>query len=476
MTALAQSSRLLYKDQVLNDVADRANVAQFVSFAPGNPPEQRFSRLRGWTPNHRFRSPDEALRTLLGLSIEQSINVRSYLPDSPKAGEFIYGLKSVDEALAALTRLAGQGRFTIANETIDVNDGGVSGVSYGEVVEFSPGDTPRAVEKPGTVALPRRWATGVLETVYRFKPALDYPRSVRVEFSLHPLRRGVRHEHTVVWELERFAGVRLAPTVSWPCNFSRLIGDKAFGLLLADVVGLPVPRTTVFGRVVAPFSFGQSTGSAETWLRTCPREPVPGRYITTKGWRDPFEVMSSDDPNGLVLASILSQDSVDAKYSGALIEGMDGTPIVEGVAGHGDDFMVGRVRSTQLPKRVEASARRLHRRLRNALGPVRFEWVHDETQAWVVQLHKGATESTTSVIVPGEAGDYVPFDVQLGLAGLDALIQELAGTGKGIVLVGDVGVTSHFGDLLRRAHVPSKIKREGLPLPGSIAGAQATVG
>jgi hypothetical protein len=34
----------------------------------------------------------------------------------------------------------------------------------------------------------------------------------------------------------------------------------------------------------------------------------------------------------------------------------------------------------------------------------------------------------------------------------------LQGTGEGIVLAGRVGITSHLGDLLRRARIPSRIE------------------
>ena len=71
-----------------------------------------------------------------------------------------------------------------------------------------------------------------------------------------------------------------------PNRFSRMIGDKAFGLLMADRLGVAVPRTLVIGRRVAPFEFGQATGSAEVWLRTCPYEPHPGLYTTMQGWTE----------------------------------------------------------------------------------------------------------------------------------------------------------------------------------------------
>ena len=39
------------------------------------------------------------------------------------------------------------------------------------------------------------------------------------------------------------------------------------------------------------------------------------------------------------------------------------------------------------------------------------------------------------------------------------LISEIKDREIGIELIGNVGVTSHFGDLLRRARIPSRIKR-----------------
>ena len=42
----------------------------------------------------------------------------------------------------------------------------------------------------------------LLETVYGFRPDLPPRPELRVEFTIHPLRRGHRHEHTVLWEVE----------------------------------------------------------------------------------------------------------------------------------------------------------------------------------------------------------------------------------------------------------------------------------
>src|SRR5207237_2735033 len=141
------------------------NVAQFVSFGPGGDPAQRYSRVHGMNPNSPFDAPANAINALLAASPEHSVNVRSFDPNQPKAHEFLYGLRSTDEVLGAVRRLGSGGLYTIVNETIDVNDGGVSGVAFGNIIEFAPGDTPRAVEKPGTVAFSREHGLQVLELV-----------------------------------------------------------------------------------------------------------------------------------------------------------------------------------------------------------------------------------------------------------------------------------------------------------------------
>jgi glutathione synthase/RimK-type ligase-like ATP-grasp enzyme len=57
--------------------------------------------------------------------------------------------------------------------------------------------------------------------------------------------------------------------MQWPNRFSSILGDKAYGLLMANLAGVPVPRTLVIGRRIAPFTFGDVTGSFEFWTRTC---------------------------------------------------------------------------------------------------------------------------------------------------------------------------------------------------------------
>jgi hypothetical protein len=447
------------KDDMLTRLAERANVAQFVSFGPDPALPQRRARLLGHGPDHRFAGAAEAVGALLALAPSGSVNVRSFRAGASKGGPFTYGLTRGGDVLAVLRARAGEGLHTIVNETIDVGDGGVSGVALGGLVEFAPGSTPRSVERPGTVALGHDAALRLLATVYGFTPELDGHPGQRDEFSIHPLVAGVRQTHTVIWEREPVEPLALTRRLTWPNAFSRFLGDKAFGLLAADLLELPVPATTVVGRRVAPFRFGRPTGGGERWLRTCPAEPVPGRFPTQRGWRDPFALLAEEDPSGTAVVAVLAQEGVRARWSGAAMPASDGRLLVEGVAGFGDDFMLARTPPVALPDAVVSDVRRVGARAA-ALGPVRFEWAHDGDRAWVLQLHLAGAASEGTAIHPGTPARWRRFDPSLGLEKLRELIASVDGD-EGIEVAGHIGVTSHAGDLLRRAAIPSRLVEAG---------------
>ncbi len=449
----------VFKDEVLDRLAvGGANVAQFVSFSPNL--QQRYCRVRSEPANKQFNSISDAVDAMIVRSPDRTVNVRSYQPESPKSREFVYGVDSGKEAAEHVVRLAAQGLFTIVNETIDVSDGGVSGVVHGATIEFSPDDTPRCVEKPGTAALAREHGMRLLSAVYGFEPNLAFPLESRVEFSIHPNRRGVFGNHTVIWEVEDQPIPPSRPQTMWPNRFSRLLGDKTFGLLIAWVTGLKVPRTVVVNRRVAPFWFGDSTGTGETWIRTAPFEQRPGKFTTKHGWADPFRLLAEEDPTGDYLASVLSQDGVDALASGAFTwVGKDDVEevLVEGVSGHGDDFMLGRTKPEQLPTKVLKAVENTAHSIRKSLGLCRGEWVFDGASVWTVQLHRLTGANEPQVIVPGTPATYHSFSVAEGLEALRALVDSIANLDEGIELVGDVGITSHFGDVLRQARIPSRL-------------------
>lgn len=448
----------LRKDQSLDELARIGNVAQFVSYSPGGKtPNQQFCRIAGYEPNHRFTRVRDGLYSLVERSPEGTINLRSFTPESPRSRDFHYGLGNVDEAESLLTRMSAEGLFVIANETVDVSDGGVSGVIQGGVAEFAPDDTPRCVEKEGTASMPSDLAKSIIRMVFGFEPETVAADRGRLEFSIHPKPRGWRRSHTLMWEYEGTESAPAQPAMKWPNRFSQHIGDKTFGLLVAHAIGLPVPRTTCFSRRVAPFTFGQDTASREVWTRTCPREQEPGRYTTVKGWADPFKLLAIEDPQGTQIPAILCQAAVPATHSGAAITDATGKLVIEGTAGEGDHFMLGRKMPERIPTSVMADVGALYDLAKASLGPVRFEWVHDGSRAWIVQLHKGATDSAASTIVPGDARRWEVFQVSRGLEALRGFLDELPGD-VGVSIEGEIGLTSHFADLLRKARRPARIE------------------
>ena len=120
--------------------------------------------------------------------------------------------------------------------------------------------------------------------------------------------------------------------------------------------------------------------------------------------------------------------------------------------------MSGQSETSALPSDVEESVVSLFETARQKIGPVRLEWAVDSNCAWVVQFHRGSVESIGRTIYPGTADSYRHFDVADGLETLRSLIEEVKGTGEGVIVHGNVGVTSHFGDILRKARIPSEIE------------------
>lgn len=445
----------MQKDEILDNLADYANVAQFVAFRPDSrgQPVQSYARISGQGPNFRFHSVRAAVAALLAAARERSVNVRSYAPENPRSREFVYGLTEAGMVVETLERLSSEGLHTIVNETIDVKDGGVSGVLQGDIAEFAPDDTPRCVEKPGVASMPLSFARRVLETVYGFEVP-DIFAGDRIEFSIHPQRCGTRKQHILLWEHEPGTVVPHSPVIQWPNRFSRHVGDKAFGLLVAHLMGQCVPETLVIGRRVAPFRFGTPTGRHENWFRTCPAEPLPGHFSTMPGWPDPFRLLAREDATGEQISSVLCQAAVDARYSGATIVGPEGL-VTEGRSGTGDEYMLGTLPPEILPDDVLAAVARSYYELSAMLGPIRFEWVHDGEVLWIVQLHVGGTTTAGKTIVTGTPAAWAEFDIADGLEALRHFTENLP-SDTGVTLLGRVGATSHVADLLRRAGIPSK--------------------
>ena len=441
------------KDERLAAVAGTANVARFASFGPGDAPLRHAVLADGGDP--AARDLVSAVTALHGRA--RLLNVRTFRDGESKGTPFLYGLSSVEEVVRAVRELAAAGFYTIVNETVDVADGGVSGVLLGGVAEFAPGATPRAVERADAAALPAGLAIELLRTVYGPVDLVPDPGR-RIEFSVHPGPVGYRRTATLIWEVTDVEPVTLTATPTWPNAFSRHVGDKAYGLLLAHLLGLPVPRTTVLARTVAPFGYGRPTapGAVDRWVRTCPAEPQPGLFTSARGWLDPYALLAEEDPTATRIASVLDQDGVAADWAGATALRADGSVLVEGVRGTGDAFMLGDRAPEALPASVADDVRGLVTAASAALGPVRIEWAHDGSRAWILQLHRVALRVSDEVFSPGTADRWLGYDRRDGLDRLRELVAEARAAGAGVEVTGGVGVTSHVGDILRRAGVPGR--------------------
>lgn len=440
------------------------NIARYVSVAP-----DMSVRYVNIDADYVYKGNlKNCILDLIEASNSKSVNIRSFSIESMKGHSLVYGKQAneIDEIIDVIQKNCNGNKYSIINETIDVNDGGVSGVILGNIIEFAPNDTPKCVEKPDICFLEKNMGMHLLKTVYGFEPECDFDENYRVEFSLHPHREGLRKSHTIIWEYEKFEDYEYDIKIKWPNKFSRFIGDKPFGLIIADYLGFNVPYTTVISRNVPPFSFGQETGLREKWIRTAPIVKEPGKYYTGDKWTDPFILMQKEELKGdnqINIASILSQSAVDAVYSGGAIIGENqANDVIEGVAGKGDNFMIGADYLDFLPDSVLLKLKELLNEIRKyyyLLGDVSIEWVFDGTKLWLVQLNQIKEKGLGTTIVVGEPTKYEKFYVEDGLEQLRSKINAIKGRDIGIELIGDVGLTSHFGDVLRHANIPSFISK-----------------
>ena len=441
--------KLHYKDLDLITIGNTYNIAQFISVSPDN--EIRYKCINGYSDDHHFVTIRSAVEALLSKSAYKSINIRTFIPDDSQSKDFVPSLKTVDDVCANIDRLIAKGLYLIIHEAIDLLDGGVSGIAQNNIIEFSPGNTPRFVEKSDEMieALPIELGLRMLEIVYGFK--IDIPDSTdkRVEFSIHPKPVGNKHSHVIIWEEHSSSDV-LEHRYVWPTAFSKFIGDKTYGLLMAHLVGIHIPYTTVFSRNphLGIFSFGMPTGSSEVWMRTCPSIQEPGTYITVRGWMDPYTLMKSDDPDGKCLVSCLAQQEVESVFSGALISTTDDL-MIEGVKGFGDAFMLGEVHGVDIPAEVLIKVSGLYDRLEILFGKVRFEWSFDGYHVWLMQLHIGVTKSSGRIIYPGEYTNTVVFNTGDDISKLYNILNTI-NDNTCVLVNGEIGMTSHIADILRK--------------------------
>jgi len=464
----------MLKDDRLDWLAqNKCTIAQFFSLAPNC--SRRHSRIRGYPTEYKWSSIKESIEAIFRTQRTPSVNIRTFRINEPDGNPFIYGLKTVEEVETKIRELSAQGYYLIINETIDKDDGGFSGVLFGDVMEVSPFAIPRCVEEDGVMALPREIGLALIQTVYGIDLEIPFDDSHRVEFSVHPTRVGWLGKRQTIWQVDRYSeGIPGAPTIIWPNNFSRAIGDKTFGLLMAHLLGFPVPHTTVIARLIPMFTFGKRTGTGEYWLRTAPAEQTPGKHPTTFGWEDPFEMVGGcelpPDPGlklGLdlkgnerqkIIASVLRQEHANPSYAGATIIARNGDLITEGKRGFGDTYMAGEEGNEDLPETVLDHVRHRHECLTAIFGDTQFEWVLDDGTLWIIQLHLGSSEISGNIIYPGNPDQWLNIKTSDGIEALRNLIS-VRKENEGILVNGSIGRTSHWCQLLTKAKIPSRLIR-----------------
>lgn len=439
------------KDLNLHRLSRSANVARFASCDPTG--QLRIAALgQDVQQVTSFKAAAEILLAQCG-----SLNVRTFLPEGLRSGPFRYGLAQLDAVLSEVRSLGDQGFYCLINETIDVNDGGVSGVLDGAVIEFGPDDTPRGVEGDQFASLPADVGLGLLSSVYGVDLDRNCFPSGRVEFSIHPSPVGTRHQRLLLWEAgDAELSEADQPSRRWPNSFSRMLGDKLYGLILADQAGGLVPATTALNRRIRPFSFGSATSARDgsTWLRTAPAVQTPGRFTTVSEWTDPFRLMAVEDPDGTLIPAILAQEGVPAVFSGATR--WNGAVVVEGVNGVGDDFMLGARGPEVLPSRIVDDVSDCVAHLSEWFGhEITLEWAHDGERVWVLQVHP--VEPATEAIGTEDFDGWLEFDPGSGLEHLEQLVSQARKSGVGIHVTSKVGTTSHIGEVLRRSSVAFRI-------------------
>src|SRR5664280_3410780 len=111
--------------------------------------------------------------------------------------------------------------------------------------------------------------------------------------------------------------------------------------------------------------------------------------------------------------------------------------------------MLGAQSPDSLPDQVILGVRELTAGARKYLGSVRTEWAHDGTQVWLLQLHLSAATYAHGRLSPGDAQEWLTYNVADGLAALRSTVAHAEATSSGVLVVGSVGLTSHVGDLLR---------------------------
>lgn len=298
------------KDTKLYKLGDTHNTAQFVSFSPQI--EKRYTRILG---EERLVQdiPENYISTLIEQSEEKAVNISTFTSDFSEA-PIVQNLKSSGEVVENINRFAAEGLYTLINEKIDTNDSGILGNARGSILEFGPFNSANSLKNCSFEIVS---GLQLLEKIYGFLPNIGRPFSDKLQWSIHSVKKGLKKENTIIWETvvdPEWQTVK--PEFNYPNNFSLFLGNKLYGLLIADLLGFIVPKTLVFSRNVPPFTFGVETFSKEIFMRVAANQIRFNASALNKfGWLDPFKLLQEDRTSDI--SSVLIQDKIIEKFSGS---------------------------------------------------------------------------------------------------------------------------------------------------------------
>ena len=115
--------------------------------------------------------------------------------------------------------------------------------------------------------------------------------------------------------------------------------------------------------------------------------------------------------------------------------------------------MLGEQKHENLPKKLVQAVRETYEHAHQVVGPAGIEWVFDGSAVWVVQLN--IADSQQQKVTIDENIEWEKFQFSKGkLEDFRRRVMELRGTGKGIIIIGDVSPLSHLGEIAENQGVP----------------------
>lgn len=453
------------KDKVLKELSKDWNVANFVSVSPKG--GTRYSTLK----KTRLRPMIESLLKVSGTG---KVNVRSFCvnEDNIKT-EFVMDLETVDEVMQQVVRNQNKGLYSIINENIDPCDGGVSGIVHGNLVEFLTNGTPRHVEKGSkAITLNKEQGLKILETYYEVDlfNLKELNEKERVEFTITKDKRLIIWEHK---EITPTNNIINNISVNLESNFIKTTTEKVFGLLYLDSLNIKIPKTSMENSIGNIITFGKET-SKENLTENIVHRAAPSRFtpgdldnVKEKYNKDIKEHVKLFD-NQMKEVKFITQEEIKTKYVGAGIFQEDGEYTIEYSEGDGQAFMLGKVKPLEqgsLDKKVKGQLNQVSLRLRGVTNQkLKIEFITDESlKLYLVQLNfldshinEKGTENT------GE-GETLTFKTE-GKTPSDLAneLDLLKSKGKNIThvtLIGDIGYTSHFCDVVNLRTINHNIIR-----------------